>query len=99
VVLADAEFDSARNHTYIRQQFRARSIIPAKRGKKSWRIHGVRAEMRHAFPRRQYARRALVETVFSAVKRKLSARAPGRSLSTQMRQALLLGLAYNLYRL
>jgi DDE family transposase/transposase-like protein DUF772 len=99
VVLTDAEFDSERNHLFIRQQLHARSIIPAKRGKKTWRIHGVRAQMRHAFPRRQYARRALVETVFSAVKRKLSARAPGRSLFMQLRQALLLGLAYNLYRL
>jgi len=33
------------------------------------------------------------------VKRKLSSRAPGRSLATQIRQALLLGLIYNLYRL
>ena len=99
LVLADAEFDSERNHTYIRQPIRARSIIPAKRGKKTWRLHGVRAEMRQDFPRRQYARRALVETVFSTVKRKLSARAPGRSLFMQLRQALLLGLAYNLYRL
>ena len=99
LVLADAEFDSERNHTYVRQQLRARSIIPAKRGKKTWRIHGVRAEMRRAFPRRQYSRRALVETVFSTIKRKLSARAPGRTLPMQQRQALLLGLAYNLYRL
>ncbi len=30
---------------------------------------------------------------------KLSARAPGRCLSSQIRQALLLGLTYNLYRL
>lgn len=99
LVLADAEFDSERNHIYVRQQLRARSIIPAKRGKKTWRIHGVRAKMRQDFPHRQYARRALVETVFSTVKRKLSARAPGRSLFMQLRQALLLGLAYNLYRL
>jgi len=98
LVLADAEFDSERNHAYIRQQLHARSIIPAKRGKKTWRLHGVRAEMRRAFPRRQYSRRALVETVFSTVKRKLSARAPGRSLFMQSRQALLLGLAFNLYR-
>jgi hypothetical protein len=39
------------------------------------------------------------ETVFSAAKRKLSCRAPGRCLLTQHRQALLLGLTYNLYRL
>ena len=99
LVLADAEFDSERNHTYIRQQLGARSVIPAKRGKKTWRIYGVRAEMRRAFPRRLYRRRALVETLFSSVKRKLSARAPGRSLQMQMRQALLLGLSFNLYRL
>jgi hypothetical protein len=99
LVLADAEFDSERNHTYIRQHLRAQSVIPAKRGKKTWRVHGVRAEMRRAFPRRLYRRRALIESLFSSVKRKLSARAPGRSLSMQMRQALLLGLSFNLYRL
>jgi hypothetical protein len=99
LVLADAEFDSELNHTHIRQQLGARSVIPAKRGKKSWNLHGVRAQMRRRFPRRLYRRRALVETVFSTVKRKLSARAPGRCLLTQRRQAFLLGLAYNLYRL
>ena len=99
LVLADAEFDSERNHTYIRQKLGAQSVIPAKRGKKTWRIHGVRAEMRRAFPRRLYRRRSLIESLFSSVKRKLSARAPGRSLRMQKRQALLLGLSFNLYRL
>ena len=99
VVLADAEFDSERNHTYIRRHLGARSVIPAKRGKKTWRVRGVRAEMRRAFPHKVYRRRALIETLFSSVKRKLSARAPGRSLRMQMRQALLLGLSFNLYRL
>jgi len=99
LVLADAEFDSERNHTYIREQLGAQSVIPAKRGKKTWRVHGVRAQMRRAFPRKTYRRRALNESVFSTVKRKLSARAPGRALAMQIRQALLLGLAYNIYRL
>ncbi len=98
LVLADAEFDSERNDTYIRR-LGARSVIPAKRGKKTWRLRGVRAEMRRAFPRKVYRRRALIETLFSSVKRKLSARAPGRSLRMQMLQALLLGLSFNLYRL
>jgi hypothetical protein len=40
------------------------------------------------FPRRQYRRRNLIESVFSAIKRKLSTRAPGRSLLMQRRQAL-----------
>jgi hypothetical protein len=77
----------------------ARSVIPAKRGKETWRIHGVRAQMRRAFPRQLYQRRALIESLFSSVKRKLSARAPGRTLPMQRRQALLLGLSFNLYRL
>jgi hypothetical protein len=97
--LADAEFDSERNHTYIRQRLGAQSVIPAKRGKKTWHLRGVRAEMRRAFPQKLYRRRALIESLFSSVKRKLSARAPGRSLGTQMRQALLLGLSFNLYKL
>ena len=99
LVLADAEFDSERNHSYIRKQLGAQSVIPAKRGKKTWRIHGVRAQMRRSFPRQLYRRRALIETLFSSVKRKLSARAPGRTLPMQKRQALLLGLSFNLYRL
>jgi hypothetical protein len=99
LVLADAEFDSERNHSYIRQRLGARSVIPAKRGKKTWRVHAVRAEMRRAFPQRIYRRRALIESLFSSVKRKLSPRAPGRSLRMQMRQALPLGLSFNLYRL
>jgi hypothetical protein len=35
LVLANAEFDSERNHTYIRQQLGAQSVIPARRGKKN----------------------------------------------------------------
>jgi len=98
-VLADAEFDSEHNHRHVRQQLAAVSVIPAKRGKVTWQVQGNRAKMRAAFPRQLYRRRALVESVFSAVKRKLSARAPGRTLEMQRMQALLLGLAYNLYRL
>ena len=90
---------SERNHTYIRQQLGADSVIPARRGKRNWLLRGIRAEMRRAFPARKYGRRPLVESVFSRGKRKLSARAPGRSLFTQQRPALLLGLAFNLYRL
>src|SRR5436189_4004992 len=98
-VLADAEFDSERNHRHIREQCRAKSIIPAKRTRPEWKLHGVRAQMRAAFPAKAYRQRVHAETVFSAIKRKLSARAPGRSLITQRKQPLLLGLAYNLYRL
>ncbi|MGB8481657.1 MAG: transposase, partial [Acidobacteriaceae bacterium] len=58
-VLADAEFDSERNHIFCRQQLQANSIIPAKRFT-SRRATGVRAQMRENFPREQYARRSLI---------------------------------------
>ncbi len=110
LVLADAEFDSERNHQFVHKTIRAQSIIPAKRGKRSWKIKGIRKQMRQHFPKAQYGQRALIESVFSAVKRKLSARAPGRSTRAQRKsldgtairdvpQALLLGLAYDIYRL
>jgi hypothetical protein len=99
LVLADAEFDSERNHQHIRRGIGADSIIPAKRGKANWYVRGIRAQMRTAFPKARYSQRALAKSVISAVKRKLSARAPGRLLDAQCRQALLLGLAYNIYRL
>jgi Transposase DDE domain/Transposase domain (DUF772) len=99
LVLADAEFDSARHHQHVRHVVQAQSVIPAKRGGAKWHIRGIRAQMRQAFPVRLYRRRSLIESVISAVKRKLSARAPGRSLDTQCLQALLLGIAYNIYRL
>lgn len=96
-VLADAEFDSERNRKHIRDVHHLKSIIPAKRGKKIWKLKGVRAQMKAKFPAKQYRQRNLIETVFSMVKRKLSA--PAHSLPTQALQALLLGLAYNLYKL
>ena len=55
--------------------------------------------MREKFPTEQYGQRSIIENVFSAVKRKLSCRAPGRTIHIQSRQALLLSLAFNLYRL
>lgn len=99
LVLADAEFDSERNHRHIREVHHMKSVIPAKRGKKTWHLNGIRAQMKNDFPAKKYSQRNLIETVFSVVKRKLSMRAPGRSLPTQAMQALILGLAYNIYKL
>lgn len=97
LVLADAEFDSEANHEHIRQRLGAQSIIPARR--RGVPNGTIRNQMFRAFPEKPYRQRAKIETIISAVKRKLSSRAPGRSLNMQIRQALLLGLAYNLYRL
>ncbi len=98
-VLADAECDRERTHTFIRQIVGADRSIPATRGKKTWRLHGVRAQLRADFPAAPYRQRALIESVFSATKRTLSARAAGRSSRPQQTQALLLGIAFTVYRL
>jgi hypothetical protein len=101
--LADGEFDAEINHVSIHRILGAQSAIPAfPRGSPRRQRHlrgRYRERMRTAFPRRIYRQRALSETVFSVVPRKLSARAPGRSVATQCRPALLLGLAYDIYRL
>ncbi len=75
----------------------AHSVIPNRR--RGIPEGAFRYQMHRAFPRPLYGPRAKIETVFSVIKRKLSTKAPGRSLPLQMRQALLLGLAFNLYRL
>ncbi len=97
LVVADAEVDSERTHRHIRDHVGADRSIPAKRGKPTWQLHGIRAELRANFPTVRYRQRALVESVFSAAKRTRSSRAPGRLAVTQHLQVLLLGLAYDLY--
>jgi len=97
LVLADAEFDSRANHQHIRQCWKAESIIPAQ-PRRGIPKGTIRRKMHRRFPQKRYGQRAKIETIFSVVKRKLSSRAPGRTLTSQIRQALLLG-TYNLYRL
>jgi hypothetical protein len=99
LVLADAEFDSACHHQHIRPVLQAHCIMPAKRGRGDWRMHGVRARMRQDCPRREYAPRSPIESVISAVTRKLSGRALGRFIHTQCLQALLLGVPYDICHL
>ncbi|MGZ6392255.1 MAG: hypothetical protein ACXWQZ_23700 [Ktedonobacterales bacterium] len=98
-VLADAECASERTHRFMRQDLGALSVIPATRGKATWHLHGIRAQMRAAFPRQRHRQRAGAEALFSTTKRKLSARASGRSPAMPQRQALVLGVTDNLYRL
>jgi len=46
---ANADFDGDLNDMYLRQQPGSRSILLAKRGGKTWRIQGIRAERRWEF--------------------------------------------------
>ena len=79
VVLADAEFDSEANHRHVRGTLGAHSVIPPNR-RRGIPEGEFRYQMHRAFPRPLYGPRAKIETVFSVIKRKLSSKAPGRSL-------------------
>jgi hypothetical protein len=94
----DAECNRARHHQHGRRGVQAQNAIPAKRGGAKWPMQGIRAQMHQAFPVPRYRQRSLMERVISAVKCKLAARAPGRTHHAQGLQALLLGLAYTIYR-
>jgi Transposase domain (DUF772) len=98
-VLADAEFDRERRHPHSRQVRHAQRVMPAKRGGAAWKIDGVQAQMGQEFSAALHRQRAFIESRICAAKGKLSVRAPSRSLATQCLQALLLGVAYNVYRL
>ena len=67
-------------------------------GKPNWKLHGVRAQMRAAFPAERDLQRVHAEMVFSAIK--LTLRQLFRPFADHPTQrALLLGLAYNIYKL
>jgi len=53
-MLANAEFDSERNHQHVRDVVGDEGTIPSKRGKRDWRPDAVRAQLRTAFPREHY---------------------------------------------
>jgi len=80
-VLADADFGSERNHTFCREQLQAKSIIPAKR-RSICRDPVYASTCGNTSLQKSMGKRSLIESVFSAVKRILSCRAPGRTLHT-----------------
>ena len=112
VVLADAGYDSERNHVVCREGPGVRALIPAKTRRYVAGPRGrYRAEMvaalgcatlgveGEAAPRKAYGQRRLVETLMSVVKRKWGEQLTARLPAMQEAQALLRGLVYNVYRL
>ncbi|MGZ8413733.1 MAG: transposase [Gemmatirosa sp.] len=103
-LVADREFDSEALHVYAARTLHARTAIPVMRVGGHW-IRGryvpatrYRARMAAALPT-MYRRRVLAETLFSAIKRTQGGTAPGRRAHTQVKQAHLVGISYDLARL
>lgn len=99
-LLADGGYDSEANHRWLREELGIESIMPPVTGWPSrgltWRPY--RRQLQLAFPRKIYGQRWKVETLLSVVKRRFGGAVTARRYWQQVKQTLLLGIAYNLYR-
>jgi len=98
-VLADAGYDSEKNHQYAREKLKIRStVIPAFKRRTSGDIPlgKYRRQMTLNFPKRVYKSRSHVECVFSRIKRILGAGIKARKWGPQERECYLKILTFNL---
>jgi len=99
-LLGDADYDSEAHHRWLREELGIESIIPAIRSRPSRRLtrQPWRYRMQRWFPRRKYGQRWIAETVHSVIKRKFGEALTARRPWQQVKQSLLRGVTYNLYR-
>lgn len=89
-LLADAGYDSEKNHRVCREELDVESVIKVNR---RWLARGLplkphRRRMCSRFPAKAYKRRAHAESIFSALKRTLGAAVRARSARAQRRELL-----------
>lgn len=98
-VLADAGFDSEANHYYAREEWGVRSFIPATIGRPTSKpLTGrYRRRMKQRLNKNYggYGQRWQAETVFSMIKRRLSASVAARYYWSQCREVMLLVITHN----
>lgn len=97
-ILADAGYDSEKNHRFAREELKIRStVIPARQRKIKRDVpHGkYRRQMRLHFHSQIYKDRVHVECVFSRVKRLLGATVKARNWESQERECYLKLLTFN----
>lgn len=98
-VLADAGYDSEKNHQFAREKLKIRStVIPAasRQHQKSLPAGKYRRQMRIRFHHQVYKMRAHVECVFSRIKRLLGPCLRSKLWQSQQRECLLRILTFNL---
>jgi hypothetical protein len=99
-LLADGGDDSEANHRRLREDLSIERIIPPATGRPSRGVT-TRPSRRHrqlAFPRHVYGQQWRVETFISVVKRRFGGAVTARSYWQLVKQTLLYGMTYNLYR-
>ena len=97
-LLADAGYDSERNHIYARDYRNIRTIIPPRAGRRTKQLPRTkyRRQMRQRFNQRLYGKRSQVETVFSMIKRRWGTAVRARQFLAQVRDMWLMALTHNL---
>jgi transposase len=97
-LVADAGYDSERNHRLAREEWGIRTTIPSRYGRptsKAPSTHYRRLMHRHMNPF-AYGQRWQVETTFSVLKRRLGTTLRSKTYWGQGRDTALLALAYNI---
>jgi hypothetical protein len=97
-LLADAGYDSERNHIYARDYWKIRTIIPPLAGRTTKRLPPTkyRRQMKQRFNKKLYSQRAQVETVFSMIKRRWGSAVRARRFWAQQHEIWLMALTHNL---
>jgi len=98
--LADKGFDSQKNHDEA-DKYQARFIAPLrKKTKKIYRIKGKdRKKLARNFPSELYHQRVIIESIFSAIKRRFNNVLYAKKFITQKNELLFRIIAYNSERL
>ena len=100
-LLADAGYDSEKNHVLAREKYKIRSFFPPLIGRKTNKPLKCRYRrlMKQLFKFKEnikYGQRWQVETIFSMIKRRLTTNTKARSFNSQSRELSLIALTYNI---
>ena len=97
-LLADAGYDSEKNHQYAREILGLQTTIPARIGRRTNKpLKGkYRRLMKMGFNREKYGQRWQVETVMSMIKRNLGHCLSTKTYWSQNREMMLLALTHNI---
>ena len=96
--LADKAYDSRKNHE-MAEEYNSRFIAPIKKRERS-RIYGLhRKKLAKNFPSEIYYQRVIIESIFSAVKRRFGHELYARKFNAQKNELLFRFMAYNAEKL
>jgi len=98
-VIADRGYDSEDNNRFVRYKLKARNLIRVRMDRKRKRFHGrLRKELAKDFDWETYARRNMVESVFSSMKRRFGDTLYSRSLRQRKKELKIVCIVYNVQR-